>query len=219
MAAFGRIVVILVLLTIKYPNWGKMDKERICEALVNANVVRFGDFTLVSGQKSPIYIDLRVLPSYPKSFDAISGEMAKLIKDLNPDLVAGIESAGIPLATAVALKNKAPMIYIRKKPKDYGTKSRIEGLLRENEKVVLIDDLITDGGSKVKSLEAIREVGARIEDIVVVLDREQGGEDTMLQHKCRLHAMVTLKDLLAYMEKKNFISHEQYARVLSYIEG
>jgi len=196
-----------------------MDKDKICEALVNANVVRFGDFTLASGQKSPIYIDLRVLPSYPKSFEAITSEMAGLVKECGADVVAGIESAGIPLATAVALKNKAPMIYIRKKPKDYGTKSRIEGLIREDERVVLIDDLITGGGSKVKSLEAIREAGAAVKDIVVVLDRGQGGEDTMLQHKCNLHALITLKDLLAYMEKKDFISHEQYARVLSYIEG
>jgi len=194
-------------------------KKKICEALVKANVVRFGEFTLVSGAKSPIYVDMRVLPSFPESFDTVTNELAKLVKSLEHDVVAGIESAGIPLSTAVALKNKTPMIYIRKKPKDYGTKSRIEGFFKEGQKVVLIDDLITGGTSKIPSIEALREQGAIVDDVAIILDRGQGGEDILFKNKVTLRSLVTLKDVLRYMVDEKHLSQEQYESVLKYLDG
>ena len=193
-----------------------MDKNKVLEALTNANVVRFGEFTLVSGETSPIYVDLRVLPSYPESFDTVTSAMAELVKKTGADVIAGMETAGIPLSTAIALKLKKPMVYVRKKPKAYGTHSRIEGMLREGDKVVLVDDLMTRGTSKVDFIKPVRDA-ATVSDLVIVLDREQGGEDVMVQNKVTLHKLVTLKELLSYMVDKGFISQDQYSKVLVYL--
>ena len=94
--------------------------EDIAKALADAKVVKFGEFTLTSGMKTPIYVDLRVLPSYPEQMEIVTKELAKLVKKLKPDVVAGAETAGIPLSTAISLKTKIPMIYVRKRPKNYG---------------------------------------------------------------------------------------------------
>ena len=193
-----------------------MDKNKVLEALTNANVVRFGEFTLVSGETSPIYVDLRVLPSYPESFDTVTSAMSELVKKTGADIIAGMETAGIPLAAAIALKLKKPMVYVRKKPKAYGTHSRIEGMLREGDKVVLVDDLMTRGTSKVDFIKPVREA-ATVKDLVIVLDREQGGEDVMVQNNVTLHKLVTLKELLSYMVDKEFISQDQYSKVLVYL--
>ncbi len=194
-----------------------MDKNKILDALVNANVVRFGEFTLVSGESSPIYVDLRALPSNPESFDIITSAMADLVKESGATVVAGMETAGIPLAAAIGLKLKKPMVYIRKKVKDYGTKSRIEGTITKDDKVVLIDDLMTHGISKLDFIEPARETGAKVEDLVIVLDREQGGEEAMMGKDVKLRKLVTLKELLSYMVEKNFISQDQYSKVLVYL--
>lgn len=194
-----------------------MDKNKIFEALTSANVVRFGEFTLVSGDKSPIYVDLRVLPSYPQAFDTITSALAEKIKKTDATVIAGIASAGIPLAAAVAMKLKKPMAYVRKKAKEYGTSSRIEGIVKESDNVILIDDLMTRATSKIDAISAVKETGASVTDLAIVLDREQGGEEEMLKNGVTLHKLVTLKELLSYMVDKNFISQEQYSEVLVYL--
>ena len=194
-----------------------MDKNKILEALVKANVVRFGEFTLVSGEKSPIYVDLRALPSHPESFDTVTSGLAELVKKSGATVLAGMETAGIPLAAAIAIKTHLPMTYIRKKPKDYGTKSRVEGTIKEDDKVILIDDLMTRGTSKIDFLEPVRATGAKVEDLAIVLDRQQGGEDVMVKEGVNLHKLVTLKELLSYMVDKKFINQEQYSEVLIYL--
>jgi orotate phosphoribosyltransferase len=194
-----------------------MDKNKVLEALVKANVLRFGEFTLVSGEKSPIYVDLRVLPSNPESFDIVTSALAEVVKKLDCDVIAGMETAGIPLSSAMAIKLKKPMVYVRKKPKDYGTHSRIEGNMKNDGKLVLVDDLVTRGTSKVDFIKAVRDAGNEVKDLVIVLDREQGGEDVMVENGIELHKLVTLKELLSYMVDKGFISHDQYSEVLVYL--
>ena len=118
--------------------------EKIAKALADANVVKFGEFTLASGINSPIYINLRVVPSYPESFAEVIEELSKAVKKIKPDVVAGAETAGIPLAAAISLKTKIPMIYVRKRPKGYGMNQLIEGELEEGKKAVLVDDMATN---------------------------------------------------------------------------
>jgi len=192
--------------------------EKIAKALVDANVVKFGEFTLASGIVSPIYVDLRVLPSYPDAMETISEEMAKKIKDLNPDIVAGAETAGIPFSTAISLKTKIPMIYVRKRPKRYGTEEMIEGVLEKGQKVVLIDDMTTNAYSKLKFINGIKYSGGIVNDVLIILDREQGGVEALSKENVKLNSLITLKELLSFMKDKNLIDDDKYNEILDYLE-
>tara|TARA_Y100000310_G_scaffold281722_1_gene302415 strand:+ start:47515 stop:48108 length:594 start_codon:yes stop_codon:yes gene_type:complete len=192
--------------------------EKVAKALVDANVVKFGEFTLASGIVSPIYVDLRVLPSYPESMVVVTDELVKVVKKLKPDVVAGAETAGIPLSTAISLKTKIPMIYVRKRPKSYGRKEQIEGVLEKDAKVVLIDDMATNAFSKLKFIEGIKNSGGVVEDVVIVLDREQGGVEALAKENVKLHSLITLKELLDYMKDKKLVDEGKYNDALSYLE-
>ncbi len=193
--------------------------EIVAKALCDANVVRFGDFELASGRKSPIYIDLRILPSVPKSMHVMAEELGKVAKDMGVTVVAGAETAGIPIAMAISLKTDLPMVYVRRRPKRYGTNSMIEGILTKEDKAVLIDDLITNGGSKITFIDGIKQGGAKVEDVLVILDREQGGTETLSKIGVKLHSLITLKDLLDYMKENKLLMEEQYNNVVEYLNN
>ena len=192
--------------------------EKIAKALVDASVVKFGDFTLASGIKSPIYVNLRVVPSYPESFAMVIEELSKVVKKIKPDVVAGAETAGIPLAAAISLKTKMPMIYVRKRPKGYGMNKLIEGELENGKKVVLVDDMATNAFSKVNFIQGIRQAGGIVNDVVIVLDREQGGADALAKEDVKLHSLITLKEMLNYMKDGNLIDEDKYNETMQYLE-
>ena len=192
--------------------------EKVAKALADANVVKFGEFNLASGLVSPIYVDLRVLPSFPESMATVTDELAKVTKKLKPDVVAGAETAGIPLSTAISLKTKIPMIYVRKRPKSYGRKEQIEGVLKKDDKVILIDDMATNAFSKLTFIEGIKNSGGVVQDVLIVLDREQGGVENLAKENVKLHSLITLKELLDYMKDNSLIEEEKYNEVLDYLE-
>lgn len=192
--------------------------EKIAKALVDANVVKFGEFTLTSGNISPIYVDLRVLPSYPDSMEAVTEELVNVVKKLKPDVVAGAETAGIPLSTAISIKTKIPMIYVRKRPKSYGTNEQIEGALKKDAKVILVDDMATNAFSKIKFIDGIKYSGGLVEDVLIVLDREQGGVEALAKENVKLHSLITLKELLDYMKDNNILDESKYNEIMDYLE-
>lgn len=121
-------------------------------------------YTWASGIKSPIYCDNRLTISYPKVRQTIAKGLAELIKDKFPgvEVIAGTATAGIPHAAFIAEEMNLPMIYIRSKPKDHGQGNQIEGVLQRDQKVVMIDDLISTGGSVLKAVDAAKEAGAEV---------------------------------------------------------
>ena len=193
--------------------------EKIAKALVEANVVQFGEFKLASGITSPIYVNLRVLPSYPDSMLIVAEELVKIVKKIKPDVVAGAETAGIPLSTAISLKTKIPMIYVRKRPKGYGMDQLIEGEIKQGQKVVLVDDMATNAFSKLKFINGIKQAGGIVHDVVIVLDREQGGVEALSKEKIKLHSLITLKEILMYMKDKDLIDESKYSQILDYLEN
>ena len=193
--------------------------EKIAKALVDANVVKFGEFTLTSGNISPIYVDLRVIPSYPDSMETVTEELVKVVKKLKPDVVAGAETAGIPLATAISIKTKIPMIYVRKRPKSYGTNEQIEGVLKKDAKVILVDDMATNAFSKIKFIEGIKYSKGIVEDVLIILDREQGGVEALAKENVKLHSLITLKELLNYMKDNNIMDESKYNEIMDYLEA
>src|SRR5512136_1278566 len=131
----------------------------LADGLLSAGCVKFGEFTLKSGLKSPIYIDLRQIISYPKLVEQIGGAYLPVLQKLHFDRIAGLPYAAIPIATAVSLQGSYPMIYPRKEAKAYGTKAEIEGEHHAGETVVVIDDLATTGGSKFEAIEKLTAAG------------------------------------------------------------
>ena len=132
-------------------------KKEIALALHEIGAIKFGEFTLKSGIKSPIYIDLRLLISYPKVLKMISKAMIELAEGLEFDVIAGIPYTALPIATAISIEKDWPMVYARKEVKDYGIKKKIEGVFKEGDTALIIDDLITTGGSDYHGLDESAE--------------------------------------------------------------
>lgn len=196
-----------------------MQSLELALVLREANVLKHGLFTLRSGERSPVYVDLRQVPSVPSSFEAVTEALAEVVCSLGGEIVAGAETAGIPLAAVVAVKTHRPMIYVRKEPKGYGTGSQVEGTFRPGARVVLIDDLITQGTSKFVFLDALERAGASVKDVLVILDREQGGSRALAGRGVRLHALLTLRDLLSAYHKIGALTNEQYTEIVAYLEN
>jgi uridine monophosphate synthetase len=137
----------------------------LADELLSAGCIKFGEFTLKSGLKSPIYIDLRRIITYPKLLEQIGAAYLPLLKDLKFDRIAGLPYAAIPIATAISLAGNYPMIYPRKEAKSYGTKAEIEGEYHAGETVVVIDDLATTGGSKFEAIEKLTGAGLVVKDM------------------------------------------------------
>jgi uridine monophosphate synthetase len=170
--------------------------DEIAVGLHALGAVRFGEFTLKSGQKSPIYIDLRLLVSDPALMRTVARAMAALLKSIACDRIAAIPYGGLPIGQAVSLETGLPLVYPRREVKEYGTKKAIEGAFRPGETVVVLDDLVTTGGSKLEAIAPLAEAGLVVKDVVVLVDRGQGGAAELAARGVRLHAVLTLSGLL-----------------------
>ena len=197
----------------------RRDLTSLALSLHEAGCVRFGDFVLHSGERSPIYIDLRRLVSYPVILEKVAREYARLLKRLSYDRIAAIPYAGLPIGTAVSLEAGRPLIYPRREVKSYGTGRQIEGEYTKGERAVLLDDLISSGESKLEAAAPLRDAGLTVEDVVVLIDREQGGRDTLARKGCRLHSAITLRELVSLLARAGKISLEKARVVDDYLAG
>jgi uridine monophosphate synthetase len=173
----------------------------LADRLLSAGCIKFGEFTLKSGLKSPIYIDLRQIITYPKLLEQIAQAYLPVLKNLQFSRIAGLPYAAIPIATAISLAGNYPMIYPRKEVKAYGTKAEIEGEYHDGEVIVVIDDLATTGGSKFEAIEKLTAVGLVVKDVVVLVDRQSGAKESLAQAGYSMHAVLTITQLLDYWEK------------------
>jgi uridine monophosphate synthetase len=191
----------------------------LAKALFAAGCVRFGDFVLHSGAHSPIYVDLRQLVTYPRVLDLVARQYARLLANLQYDRIAAIPYAALPIGTAVALQTSRPLIYPRREAKAYGTRRQIEGVYQAGERAVLLDDLISSGGSKLEALEPLLAEGLIVEDVVVLLDREQGGREDLAAHGLQLHAALTLRQLVGALADDGTLAPADAQRVCVYLDG
>ncbi len=189
----------------------------LVEGLLSMGCVRFGEFTLKSGIVSPIYIDLRRLVAFPGWLTQVAAAYIQKLKTLNFDRLAGLPYAALPITTAISLQGNWPMIYPRKSTKDYGTEAAIEGIFNPGETVVVIDDLATTGGSKFEAIEKLKSAGLKVEDVVVLIDRESGAREALEEQGYRMHALFTLTQLLDYWEATNRLPQEQLEKAREFL--
>ena len=191
--------------------------KRLAARLVEAGCVQFGQFTLKSGLASPIYIDLRLLVSYPSLLRDVARALARLAHDLRFDRIAAIPYAGIPIGVGLALEMDRPLIYPRRELKDHGTRRAIEGAFQPGEVALVVDDLITRGDSKMEAIAPLESAGLVVHDVLVLIDREQGGEEELAGRGYRLHAVLGLTELLKILRAEELITAAQYGEVVDYL--
>jgi orotate phosphoribosyltransferase len=160
-------------------------------------------FTLASGKSSLVYVDVRLTALSCEGIWVVAPYLyEQVIKYPEVGLVAGVALGGCPLATGVSMcsstLSKKPLnaIYVRKEPKEHGTGKLVEGKFHALDEVILLEDVVTSGGSSLKAIKSLESVGLKVKAVVTVLDREEGGRALIEKH-CPLHALVTLKELLA----------------------
>jgi len=195
--------------------------------LLEVKAVHFNSknpFTLASGLPSPTYIDCRKLISYPRVRSTIMDFLAiTVMRNVGFEVfdnIAGGETAGIPFAALVAERMGLPMSYIRKKPKGYGRNARIEGNIHENQNVLLVEDLTTDGGSKLSFVEAIRETGAKCSHTAVIFNYGIFPEtEKILGEKgITLHKLCTWWDVFEEAKKNDEFDSETLSEVREFLE-
>ena len=202
--------------------------RRTAELLLEIEAVKFNadnPFRLASGRQSPVYIDCRRIISFPQARSEISDMLVELISrevgEANIDNIAGGETAGIPFAALAADRMNLPMSYIRKKPKGHGRMARIEGDVRLGQRVLLVEDLATDGGSKLSFVEAIRDAGADCNHIAVVFHYGifPNAEAKLARNQLRIHRLCTWQALLKFAEGDRLVDERTMLAVREFLDA
>ncbi len=203
----------------------KNNKEKIANLLLSIGCVNIDfkkQFTLTSGKKSPVYVDCRKLISFPKERELIINEMSKQIKSKykdNSTIIAGGETAGIPYSSFLCQKMKYPMIYIRKSPKGFGKGKLIEGEYKKNNQSILVEDMATDGGSKLHFIKALRQNKLKVKDIYVVFyyGIYPKAKKNISKMNVNLNYLTSWRDILTI--SPNYISDKDYKNLKNYLES
>ncbi|MDR2944077.1 MAG: orotate phosphoribosyltransferase [Methanosarcinales archaeon] len=178
-----------------------MDNSEIIQALKDCDAIRFGDFTLASGQKSNFYIDIKKASTDPKTLKIIADHIACLLPSVTDTpaseiIIGGVELGGVPIATAVSLSTQCPLLIIRKAAKEYGTKSRYVGVPDAGKEIILMEDVTTSGGSVKKAIAALQEDGADIRKVITIVDRESGAAAALKELGVELVPLVSSSELI-----------------------
>jgi orotate phosphoribosyltransferase len=197
--------------------------DKVAEALYNSGCIKFGEFRIKSGALSPYYIDMARLLSSPKELDIITDIASqKICQIANVDLVtklASIELKGALIAPSIACKTNLPCVIVRKEEKAYGATGRIAGAdVIKGDKILFVDDVISEGLSKIEGIKPLQELGAEIKHILVIVNREQEGKEKMEKAGYTIHALVKVSEVVTSLQKKGKISAKQTETVLSYIK-
>jgi orotate phosphoribosyltransferase len=188
-------------------------KQQVIHELFTIGAIKLGEFTLKSGAASPIYIDLRLIISYPNLLLLVSDLLWQLVADNQYDLICGIPYAALPIATCMSVKNNLPQILRRKELKSYGTKQQIEGAFKPMQTCLLVEDVLTTGGSILETAADLEAAGLTIKDVLVLVDREYTGRENLASHHYTLYTALTLTDILQALLNSKDITKPQHAQI------
>lgn len=204
-----------------------IQQATLAEGLFTHDMIQFGAFKLALHDRnpeaplSPYYINLRLLPRYPYLMQDATEVYAELAKEAEaPEVCMGIPEAGNPLATAFSLATLTPQIYLRKEEKiGHGIPGNFMTPINPGEKVLLIDDVITAADSKINTIATLEESGLEVKDILVLVDREQGGAEELVRRGYNLHAAMKFSQLLDYYHRTGMLDNAKYKEAKDYLEA
>lgn len=198
-----------------------VDIKEIAVELAKNGCFLVGEFKLTSGIASPYYIDLRAVPSFPDLFERVINAYLAGIADLGLsfDRIAGIATAGIPIAATVAYRLRKPFLYVRKDGRTHGTMRLIEGIVKPEDTVLLVDDVATSGGNLLNATEILRKEGAKVKQAIVLVDREHDAKMNLAKLQVELLSITTSSELVTQLYLEKMITEKDYKKVLDYIKG
>jgi len=193
-------------------NFGMEFVKEFATFLSQNAAIKFGDFKLSSGKKSSYYIDLRIVPSFPHQFRKMVKNLQKeIIENIgldNFDSLVSIPTGGLVIASALALETVKPLIYVRNKPKGYGTSKSVEGHIWQGMKALLIDDVATTGSSLVNSIKSLKDSGIVVKDAYVILNRMEGASKALEGEGVKLHQVTNILEITKILHKENLINDQ-----------
>lgn len=192
-------------------------KKKIALGIVEHGLFNFGEFTFKSGIKSPMYMNLRNLLSYPEFLKEIAKAYAELIKDLEFDRLGAIPYGAISMTGALSLEINVPWICARKESKEYGMGKDLIGDFKEGETILMIDDLVTNGDSKIESLGSFTENGLVVKDFAVMLDYDRGATEMLAEKGYNLHRMMTVREAVDIIHDEGKIDDAMYDRCIEFL--
>jgi orotate phosphoribosyltransferase len=194
--------------------------KRVCNLFASKRhhkIIKFGDFTLASGKHSSYYVDLRLVPSYPIEFRKMVKYLENQIgEDIgldNFDSIVSVPTGGLVIASALAIETVKPLIYVRSKPKDYGTSKSVEGKIHDGMKVVMIDDVATTGGSVVNAIKSLKEVNIPVKDAYVIVNRMEGADEALLELGVKMHSILNILQISETLFEQNLIDGDVLEKV------
>ncbi len=205
--------------------------EQIARALLQTGSILVNlshPFRLVSGTESPVYVDCRRLISFPEAREAITEGFSTLVdREIGAgrvDVIAGGETAGIPYAALLAQQLRKPLIYVRKEPKGYGLDAQIEGVLNSGQRTLLVEDLVTDGGSKLRFKEGIERAGGVVKDCLTIFEyyservRLRRARETLGEHGIQLHSLTNWDEALQIAAAEGRFTGWELAQVWEFLK-
>ena len=184
-------------------------------------IIKFGDFTLASGKKSSYYVDLRLVPSYPHQFRIMIKHLQNNIIENtglgNFDSLVSVPTGGLIMASALAIEIVKPLIYVRSKPKDYGTSKSVEGQIHKGMRVVMIDDVATTGGSVVNAIRSLKEADIVIEDAYVIVNRMEGADEALKELGVKMHSLTNIMQITQTLHNQKLVNDDVLEKVKNQI--
>ncbi|WP_317168653.1 orotate phosphoribosyltransferase [Blattabacterium cuenoti] len=185
------------------------EKEQFVLTIYNLGIMKFGNFTLKSGYSSPIYIDFRPIASKPNLLIKLSDLLLHTISYYNFELICGVPYAALPIATTLSIRYNIPLIIKRKENKGYGTQKMIEGIYKKGQNCLLIEDVITSGESLLNTAEGLKKEGLVIQNILSILDREQGGIENITNKGFKINTLFKIGEVINILDKQKLFKQQE----------
>lgn len=193
--------------------------KKLAPLLWKSGCLDFGQFTLTSGKQSPYYVDLRLLPSYPELFAQATDLAVELIEGMDEDCdsICAVPTGGLPFGTLLAYKLEKSLLYVRKEGKSHGEGRKVEGKMKEGDELLVVDDIITTGGSVIDAVESIRQAGGEVDKVVVLVDRTEGATANLSKKGIELLKVANIEPLVEELRALGKISREMTNKVKDYL--